>query len=392
MANTILTSDILAREALMILENNLVMGALVDRRYESEFSSGRQGDAIRIRRPTSFSVNEFTNDGSNTVTVQNAVELSTTLTLEKLFDVSFQVTAKEMTLSIDDFAKNLMSPAMAAMAQQIDAYILGKHTEVSGSAEVAAAGTAPTTVPHLAAIVQRMNEQKAPMNGRSLVVSPKLQTSLFGIADFVQAHIREDGGDALRNASLGRFLGLDMYMDQNVAAHTAGTMRSDGNRAALAATDAHAKGSTTIGIDGASGSKTIVAGDVIRITHSASGKTHDYVATAASTAGFNSDTDLAISPPLYEAVTNNDVIVFPFSATGLEQNLAFSPGGIAMCMVPLDEPLGPGTDASVVSHNGYSMRATITYNQSKKIDEVSLDVLVGAKVVQPEMTVKMSTV
>ena len=103
MANTILTSDILAREALLILENNLVMGALVDSRYEGEFASGRQGDAIRIRRPASFSVNEFDNNGTATVSTQNATEHSTTLTLEKMFDVSFQVTAKEMALSIDDF-------------------------------------------------------------------------------------------------------------------------------------------------------------------------------------------------------------------------------------------------------------------------------------------------
>ena len=60
-------------------------------------------------------------------------------------------------------------------------------------------------------------------------------------------------------------------------------------------------------------------------------------------------------------------------------------------MVPLDVPMGPGTDSSVVSHNGYSMRASITYNHAKKIDEVSLDVLVGAKVVQPEMAVRIPT-
>ena len=123
MANTILTSDILAREALMVLENNLVMGALADRRYESEFGSGRQGDAIRIRRPASFTAAEFTNNGSNSVSNQDATELATTLTLEKMFDVSFQVTAKEMALSVDDFSANLMQPAMAAMAQKIDDYI-----------------------------------------------------------------------------------------------------------------------------------------------------------------------------------------------------------------------------------------------------------------------------
>ena len=399
MANTILTSDILAREALLILENNLVMGNLVDRRYEGEFSSGRQGDAIRIRRPASFSVNEFTNNGSNTVPTQAATEFSTTLTLEKFFDVSFQVTAKEMALSIDDFSANLMQPAMAAMAQQLDSYILSKHVEIGGNAEKAAAGTQISDLADVAKVVQRLNEQKAPMSGRSLVVSPKVMTALFGITEFTQAQQRGDGGSALREASLGRFMGLDIYMDQNVTTHTAGTMRSDSDRAALAIhldSNGVKKGVNTIKIDDANASaSTMVVGDVIRITHSGSGKTHDYAIAATgatvSYSGFDSGATVTISPPLYEDVATNDVVEFVMTATGLEQSIAFNSNAIAMAMVPLDEPLGPGTDSSVVSHNGYSMRASITYNHAKKIDEVSLDVLCGAKVVQPEMAVRLPT-
>ena len=385
----------MAKEALLILENNLVMANLVNRRYTSEFGSGRQGDSINIRRPTDFSVNDFT-DGSSSVTAQNIVELSQTLTLDKFSDVTFKVTSKEMSLSIDEFSNNIMKPAVVAMAQQIDSYILTVARDgSSGSAEVAAAGTVPSTTSHLAAIVQRLNEQKAPMSGRNMVVSPKMQTSLFGIADFVQAHIREDGGVALREASLGRFLGVDWWMDQNVPTHTAGTMRSDSNRAALAANGAADKGATSFKIDGANDSaSTIVKGDIVRVTHSASGKTYDYVATAASTNAFNTSGGVAlpIDPPLYEATTNDDAVVFVHSATGLEQNIAFVPDSVALVMVPLDEPLGPGTDSSVVSHNGYSMRSTITYDHATKSDQVSIDCVYGAKVIQPEGTCRMATV
>ena len=395
MANTILTSDILAREALMVLENNLVMGALADRRYESEFGSGRQGDAIRIRRPASFTAAEFTNNGSNSVNNQNATELATTLTLEKLFDVSFAVTAKEMALSIDDFSSNLMRPAMAAMAQKIDDYILSKFNEVGGMAEVSEVGASMTSISHLAAIVQKLNEQKAPMQGRSLVVSPKQMTSLYSISEFAKASERGDGGTAIREASLGRFMGMDIYMDQNINTFTAGTMAGDANRDALAIhadSASGAKGDTSISIDGAAGAGvTVTAGDVLRITHP-SGKKFDYVVTTASTTGFNSKGTVSISPPLYEDIDENDVVVFPLdSSAAFEQNLAFTENAIALAMVPLDEPMGPGTDSSVVNHNGYSMRASITYNHAKKIDEVSLDVLVGAKVVQPEMAVRIPT-
>jgi hypothetical protein len=46
-ANGLLTSDIILREALMHLENELVLSKLVNRDYEREFSAG----PITIRRP-----------------------------------------------------------------------------------------------------------------------------------------------------------------------------------------------------------------------------------------------------------------------------------------------------------------------------------------------------
>ena len=47
MANTFLTPDIIAREALMVLRNNAVMANLVHRDYSSEFVAG-VGDTITI--------------------------------------------------------------------------------------------------------------------------------------------------------------------------------------------------------------------------------------------------------------------------------------------------------------------------------------------------------
>ena len=392
MANTILTSDILAREALMVLENNLVMGALADRRYESEFGTGRQGDAIRIRRPASFTAAEFTNDGSTGVNNQDATELATTMTLEKLFDVSFVVTAKEMALSVDDFSANLMQPAMAAMAQKIDDYICSKFIEVGGTAEVAHGAARMTDIAHIAKVVQRLNEQKAPMQGRSLVVSPAQMTSLYSISEFAKASERGDGGTAIREASLGRFMGMDIYMDQNINSHTTGTQRSDRTLAVHASSASVAKGASSFAIDGSSsGSTTIVQGDTIRITHT-SGNKFDYVVTNTSAVtGQNSTATLNVSPPLYEDLDEDNVVECIISLATSQQNLAFTENAIALAMVPLDEPMGPGTDSSVVSHNGYSMRASITYNHAKKMDEVSLDVLCGAKVVQPEMAVRIPT-
>lgn len=391
MANTFLTSDILAREAVLLLENNLVMGNLANRTWEGEFQSARQGDSIRIRKPASMTVTEFTNNGSNTTTPQSVTETSTTLTLEKLFDVSFQVTSKEMTLSIDDFNERLMRPAMAAMAQKIDSYILGKFTEVGGLAEVNDTFGAPSTIQNVAKIVEKLNNQKAPMSRRAMVVSPRTQTALYGVSEFTKVNERgPEGVGAIREAAMGRFLGMDFYMDQNVQKHTAGSMAADATQDALAIDNAsgYSKGDTTIHVDGATTATSAIAvGDVIRITYD-SGNEFEHTVTTAVTFS-SSEGDVVISPPLYEDVSDNAVVAFVQDGAGTsEQNIAFTPEALALVMVNLSEPLGPGTDSTTMSYRGFSLRTTITYDHSKKVDLVSVDALVGAKFVQPECAVR----
>ena len=50
MANTFITMDMIAREALMILRKNAVMASLVHRDYSNDFVAG-VGDTITIRKP-----------------------------------------------------------------------------------------------------------------------------------------------------------------------------------------------------------------------------------------------------------------------------------------------------------------------------------------------------
>ena len=104
MPNTILTPDIIAREALMVLHNNAVMANLVHRDYSSEFA--KVGDTISIRKPATFEAKEFTGE----IDIQDANETSIDVKLDKHIDVSFAVTSAEMTLDISDFSEQLLVP------------------------------------------------------------------------------------------------------------------------------------------------------------------------------------------------------------------------------------------------------------------------------------------
>ena len=208
MANTILTPDIIAREALMVLRNNAVMAKLVHRDYSEDFV-GAVGDTITVRKPATFVANEY----SGSINVQDATETAVPVVMDKHLDVSFAVTAKQMTMDIADFSKQLLVPAMQAFADKIDKLLIALESEATSRHPHAEGVIAPAD---LIAARKFLTENAAPLADRRFVVGATAEADLLGNELFVSA---EKVGDtaALKEASLGRKFGMDVYVDQNVA-------------------------------------------------------------------------------------------------------------------------------------------------------------------------------
>lgn len=206
--NTFLTPQIIAREALAVLRNNAVLANLVHRDYSSEFN-GKVGDTITVRKPTTFSANEFTSE----ITVQNATESGVPVTLDKHLDVSFAVTTKEMSLKIEDFSKQLLVPAMQAFADKIDKYLIDLAHGIKITQSVATSGT--LTKDHIIKARKFLTDAAAPLTERRFVYGSQIEADLLGTDLFTSAEKVGDAGTALREASLGRKFGLDFYCDQN---------------------------------------------------------------------------------------------------------------------------------------------------------------------------------
>lgn len=206
MPNTILTPDIIAREALMVLRNNAVMANLVHRDYSNEFVAG-VGDTITIRKPATFVAKEYESD----IEIQDATEDSTTVKMDKHLDVSFAVTSKQMSLDIGDFSKQLLVPAMQAFQDKIDSYLLGLASSLTN--KVTATGEIQNDV---IAARQHLTANAAPLTERRFVYGSNTEADLLKTDLFVSAEKVGDEGTALREASLGRKYGLDCYTDQNV--------------------------------------------------------------------------------------------------------------------------------------------------------------------------------
>jgi hypothetical protein len=411
--NTFLTPDVIAREALMILEGDIVAPQVMSTSAAADFTGSKVGDTIRVRRPAFFGVDDYsrTAGGSEAIKVQDANETSVDLKIEHHFDVSFEVSSKELTLSVDDFNGRLLQPAMSALAQKIDKYALSKIGDLGGFAFSTDYGS-PDSLADMAAIVEKLNKQKVPQRNRKMIVSPAMQTQIYTITNFVQANLSGDATSPVKEAALGRFMGMDMMMALELPTHTAGAYVTAGTDMAVAINQGsspagYTEGTTTINLDGGDGSGTraLAIGDTLQITY-ADGIVRDHKVTTATASGSGAFASVGISPGLYgvdaaavdqgsPAVVANDAVVTIVGGSGSVSSYtlggAFVPEAFQLIFVPQPAPMGPGTSAATVSYNGMSLRVLQTFDHVKKRDLISVDAMVGCAAVDARLGARIAS-
>lgn len=363
MGNTLLTPSIIAREALMVLQNEMVAAGLVHRDYSSEFA--KVNDTITVRKPATFEAKSY---NGSTIDKQDAQEGSTTVKLDRHMDVSFAVTSAEMTLEIQDFSEQFIAPAMRAHAQAIDAAICGLYKDVpyvSRSAD----STAWSTLKGLTAARKVLNDNKVPQSDRRSLIGTTADAALLSIDAIVNAE-KSGSTAALRNASIGKLMGFDNYMDQNVVGHTAGT-----GTVKIDLTAGYDAGTTEIHVDGVTAA--LKVGDAISI-----GGNQHVVVEAGTLA--TADQDITIYPALVEDVANDADVTLVGDG---EENLFFHKNAFALVTRPLAPPSG-AAKVEVLDWNGIAMRVVYDYDMDLKSDVVSLDCLWGVKTLTPEMAVR----
>lgn len=367
MPSTFLTVQEIARQALLRLRNNLVMASLVHRDFSNEFQ--RKGDTIIVKRPNTFTAEEF----SSTITEQDITESSVSVKLDKVSDVSVPVTSKELTLNINDFTEQITAPAMEALAQKVDADIMGLYSDIPYFTGVA--GTTPDGLDDFANARKILNINKVPLTMRSGVWDPTAD-SKFSILDAIVNAEKSGSTQALREGAIGRIQGLNNYMSQNIKTHVAGAYSALAD-VTVSATAAD----TTITMESTAGISTAVLkkGDIFTLDG------NQYVVTADTAAAVAGDiASVAIYPAIKATVAAGAVTFADVSAGGHVANMAFHRNAFAFVNRPQALPQG-GATGYIANFEGLSIRVTMGYDMSTKKNTMSFDILYGVKTLQQEL-------
>lgn len=314
--NDSMIPEIWAREALAVLESNMVMGNLVHRDY-NDLVQGF-GDVVNARRPSDFKAKRKV-DGEDLET-QDAQSPNIRVPLDQWLNVSFIIYDGEATKSMADLIDLYLQPAAKELAEQVDRTLAGQSARLMSN--FAGRLTEMTKVNASDFVVEAdevLNTNRAPRSGRALVLSPRASALCKSNELFISAEKRGDSGSALETAELGQVFGFRTFMDQNVT-----LVRTENADTALGVTDgAEAAGATVIETTVPFAS--VTAGDYV--VFEGEGRPH----RVASVADASSDADITLVEGLVNAIDSGAAVTVYQEAlvevTGADDTLVNYPSG-----------------------------------------------------------------
>lgn len=360
--NKILTPQVIANEALLVLESNLTMANLVHRDYSKEFVN--VGDTITVRKPAKFVAKNFIGE----VEEQEISEGSVPVKMDRYRDVTVGVTSKEMTLDIKDFSKQVIEPALTAIAQAVDIDLLTVGVEKAGS-KVSVSAT--PVIADIANVAKALDKKKAPRDkNRNLVLATDTMYKYNTLDNFAKVCYKGDS-EALKEAEIGRVYTMNSFLSQNAPENTSAAA---GTATAYKVTCT--KGATQFTVSGgAAKTGTIKAGDKLIVNGYLFEAAEDLtLADGAGTLKVTEKIPFAITTAVSAVIINK------------AHSLGFHRNGLALVTRQLELPQG-AAKAAIASADGLAVRVVFGYDQDTKKDKISFDIIYGIKELDSDLLV-----
>lgn len=401
MANSLLTINMITREAVRLWKNSNAFIQNVDMQYDDSFavSGAKIGSSLRIRLP-----NDFTVTTGPALSVQDTSEQSTTLVLATQKHVDVGYSTADRTMSLDDYSRRILAPMVNNLAGAVAVDIMsGSEGGISNFVANQDAGNnilSPIASTYLRAGAN-LDNNSAPVANRKIVNSPDTEatvvSSLTGLLNPASEISRQYVTGRMYDA-----LGFIWMKDQTTIAHQSGTLAqasatvSGANQTGLNLTVAALAGSLSVG------DIITIAGvyAVNRITKQSTGRLRQFVVTSNVAAGA---TTIPIYPAIvpavggqavqYQTVTAspaNGAAVNPTNGLAASsqytKNFAYAPEAVTLATADLEMPKSVH-EAAREEFDGVSMRMVTDYFIGTDQLITRLDVLYGYLWIRPEWAV-----
>lgn len=420
MTQQLLTISMITNETAMVLENELCFADAVTREYDDEFekTGAKIGNTVNVRKP-----GRFIGVSGAPLGVEDFYESSVPVVLGvpasygDQFHVDVQFNTQDLLLSMDNYSKRVIKPAVAAIANRIDLVGLTMAKNATGNI----VGTAGTTANALSTFLNAaayLDSEAAPRDGdRSLLLD---QWTNAAVIDNLKGLFTPSSkiGEQYTKGLMGRdAAGMNWRLDQNIVSHTftswattVGTLTMNGANQGLAtgwASTSSLLVTSNQTINWNTGDTFTIAG--VYAVNPQSRKSYGKLRSFSVVTGYSGTgaQTLVVTPALiyggqFQNVTTTpatNAVITPFSIAGTTATAVTSPQSIlchknaftlAMADLPLPRGVafaGRGSDKD----SGISVRVVSQYTINNDSEPCRFDVLFGWAPIYPELACRIAS-
>ena len=400
MSNTLLTINMITKEALRILHQKCNFVSNVNRSYDDRYANegAKIGDTLRIRLPVRYTATIGT---SATLSVQDTVEENTSLAITRRGQVGMRFTTQEMTLSLDDFSKRIIQPAISVLAAAIENDALTMQNDVYNSVNNLGAAL---NFRQVALAKKRLDDSLTP-DDDSRIALLNTQDNV----DFIDStkglfQASANIAQQYKRGVIGTTSGFDFFQNTMMPTPTTGTMAS---ATTMTVSGANQTGSSINIVAPGALTNTFAVGDIVTFagcfevhpeTKASTGRLQQFVVTAAFTANGTTPVALSISPAIVTSGGRQNVSASPTNTGAVTKvgaasqvyrpSLFFHPDAFAFATADLEMPRGVDMASRQVM-DGISMRIVRQYDISEDRMPCRIDVLYGFRTIRPELACRV---
>ena len=388
MAVTLLTHQMIAREAAAILDEEMYFSTRVNRGREEEFTKSTQGykigDTVSIMVPPApivYTGATFAEGGA----AATFAETSVSLQLDTRKHTGLTFSAQERTLEISEFKERILRPSMRTLAATCEADLILRASKYCPNV-VGTPGSTPTTAKIAYQARQKLQQFLAPPDNRTLLMSSNYNVELV---DASKALFNPAGAVSKmysEGAVMGMFAGALTFESVNL------TPYGNGADIVMTVNGSQTEGSSTLAV---TGNTSVAAGQIFTmpavyavhpLTGVATTTLQQFVVTATSATG-----NISIYPPMKTAMPNktisalptaSDALTFVGSAsTNYARSLMFHRDAFTVAFAPL--PVIAGCEGYTATMNGMSVRVQTGGDFNADNESTRVDVLYGIAAPRP---------
>jgi hypothetical protein len=391
MSNSILTPTAVTREILRVLHQKLSFITNINTQYDSSYAveGAKIGDSLKIRLP-----NQYTVRSGATLSTQDTQEQSVTLSVTSQKGVDMTFSSAELTLSLDDFRKRVIDPAVSVLAANIEADAFNMLLDVYNVVNNVGAAA---TLRNILQAEKQLTDNLTPVDdNRYCILNTQdnldLVDALKGM--FQSANEIEK---QYKTGRMGIGAGFDFLRSTLVPTQTTGTALATTTYTINGAVTTNGSTAATVAV----GATTFKKGDVFTVagcnrvhpeTKADTGELQQFVITTDYAGGAG---DIAFSPAIYTSGARQNVVAAGMAngaaitkiggaSAVYKPSIAFHRDAFAFATADLVMPKGVDFSARE-NFEGLSIRIVRQYDINTDKYPCRLDIMYGYKTLRAQL-------